>query len=152
MRRFYRYPLQALQNLRGADVDLARTALSVVEREIAANEADIQACCAGMRQLEQDVRQARSGGRFDLERQRASHAYLSHLGQRLAMLQEARGELLQREQDALHRLQAARSALRILEKHHARLGDAHVLRAERSGQRETDDSWLARTTARQEAP
>lgn len=151
MRRTYRYPLQALQNLRGADVDAARAALSVVEREMDANQEDMRACHASMRQLEQEVRQARSSGRFDLDRQRASHAYLTHLGQRLGTLQQRRTELLQRERDALQQPQAVRSALRTLEKHHARLGDAHVRQADRAGQHDADDGWLAGAARREGA-
>lgn len=152
MQYAYRYPLQGLQNLRGADVNAARAALRVVELDIVANEADIQACSAGMRQLEQDVRQARLSGRFDLSQQRASHSYLSHLRLRLATLQQVRAELLQREQDILQELVALRSALRTLEKHHARLGEAYLLEAARAGQREADDGWLARAMDREVAP
>jgi flagellar biosynthesis chaperone FliJ len=152
MRRAYRYPLQALENLRGADVDAARAALHLVAQEIVANESDIHACSASMRQLEQELREARSSGQFDLDQQRASYSYLSHLRLRLAMLQQARAELLQREQASLQQINAARSALRTLEKHHARLGDAYFLEAARAGQREADDNWLARAGEREAAP
>jgi uncharacterized protein YjbI with pentapeptide repeats len=152
MRRAYRYPLQALQNLRGTDVDAARAALHLVEQEIVANQADIHGCSASMRQLEQEVREARSSGQFDLDKQRASHFYLSHLRLRLATLQQARAELLQREHASLQQLNAARSSLRTIEKHHARLGDAYLLEAARAGQREADDSWLARAEERQVRP
>lgn len=152
MRRAYRYPLQALQNLRGTDVEAARAALHLVEQEIVANQADIQGCCTSMRQLEQEVREARSSGRLDLDQQRASHFYLSHLRLRLATLQQARAELLQREHASLQQLNAARSSLRTIEKHHARLADAYLLEAARAGQREADDSWLARAEERQVTP
>lgn len=152
MRYTYRYPLQALQNLRGTDVDAAQAALRLVERDISSNEEAIGACCASMRQLEQEVRVARSGGHFDLDQQRAAYSYLSHLRLRLAALQQARAELLQQEQQCLQQLNLARSALRTLEKHHARLGDAYLLDVARAGQREADDSWLSRAGAREVAP
>jgi flagellar biosynthesis chaperone FliJ len=149
MRRAYRYPLQALQNLRGIDVDAAQVALRLVEQKIASNDEVIRACCARMRELEQEVRVARSGGKFDLDQQRAAYAYLSHLRLRLATLQQARAELLQQEQQCLQQLSLARSALRTLEKHHARLGDVYLLDVARAGQREADDSWLSQAGTRQ---
>lgn len=152
MRRVYRYPLQSLQNLRSTDVDAARAALHMVEQEILANQGDILACSASMQKLEQEVRDARSGGQFDLDQQRASHSYLSHLRLRLATLQQSRAELLQREQAGLQQLNAARSSLRTMEKHHARLGDAFFLETARAGQREADDSWLTRAGAREVTP
>ena len=152
MRHTYRYPLQTLQNLRSTDVDTAQAALRLVERDISSNEEAIGACCASMRQLEQEVRAARSGGHFDLDQQRAAYSYLSHLRLRLATLQQARAELLQQEQQCLQQLNLARSALRTLEKHHARLGDAYLLDVARAGQREADDSWLSRAGAREVAP
>lgn len=152
MRHTYRYPLQALQNLRGTDVDAARVALRLVEREIASSDEAIRTCSSSMRQLEREVRVARSGGQFDLDQQRAAYAYLSHLRLRLAPLQQARVELLQQEQQCLQQLNLASSALRTLEKHHARLGDAYLLDVARAKQREADDSWLARAGARQVAP
>lgn len=143
MTRRYRYPLQALQDLRGAEVDAARAALTLVQQRIAANERDMASCSATMRELEQALRQARSGGRLDPEGHRASYAYLSHLRERQAMLRQARLPLLQQEQQGLRQLTAARGARRMLDKHHERLADAHLQEVARAGQREADDSWLA---------
>jgi hypothetical protein len=151
MRRAYRYPLQALQNLRGTEVDAARAALHMVEKKLVTNQSDSQTCSASMRQLEHEVRGARSSGQFDIDQQRASYFYLSHLRRRLATLQLARAELLQQEQQSLNQLIAARSVLRTMEKHHARLGDAHLLETVRAAQREADDSWLARARAHESA-
>lgn len=152
MRHTYRYPLQALQNLRGTDVDAAQAALRLAEREISSNEEAISSCGASMRQLEQEVRATRSGGQFDLDQQRAAYSYLSHLRLRLTTLQQTRAELLEQEQQCQQHLSLARSALRTLEKHHARLGDAYLLDVARAGQREADEGWLSRAKAREVAP
>lgn len=152
MRHPYRYPLQALQNLRGTDVDAAQAALRLAEQEISSNEKAIGACGARMRQLEQEMRATRSGSHLDLDQQRAAYSYLSHLRLRLATLQQTRAELLQQEQQCLQQLYLARRALRSLEKHHARLGDAYRVDVARAGQREADDSWMSRAEAREVAP
>ena len=144
----YRYPLQTLQDLRGAALPALRIALADAERRILDNEHDMASYRHSIRDAEEALRVGMANGVLPVDQHRVARLYLDHLQRMLAQLAMDAIALQSDKEECMAALGQARSALRMLELHHARLAAEHAINEARCQQRELDDSWLGRVARR----
>lgn len=144
----YRYPLQTLQNLREAELVPARAALADVEQRIRHVEHDTACCRDGIHGAEQALRASQAEGVLLPEQQRVARLYLSCLQREMNRLASSAALLQSERAQCVDHLGKAKSALRMLERHRARLAGAHALGTTRRQQRVLDDGWLNRLRQR----
>lgn len=145
----YRYPLQTLQNLREAELLPARAALADVEQRIRNIEHEVGCCRDSIESMEQTLRAGQAEGLLLIEPQCIARLYLGGLRREMHRLADSMA-LLQMERDqCVADLGKARSALRMLERHRARLAGVHATSVARRQQCVLDDGWLSRLRLRQ---
>jgi hypothetical protein len=144
----YHYPLQTLQDLREAELVPARAALADVDQRIRSIDHDTACCQDGIQAAEQSLRAGQREGVLQIEQQRVVRLFLAGLRREMSALVATAASLqVERAQYVAH-LQQARSALRMLELHRARLAGAHAISAARKAQGALDDGWLSRLRQR----
>jgi flagellar biosynthesis chaperone FliJ len=143
MRHGIRYPLQALKDIRGRELDAAHAALISAQAEVDAAQQRVARAEASLHDIEALLRECERDGILDLDRRRLAHAFLGEC--------RARGDTLRQElrvrigecRDALDTVTARKTALRSLERHEQRLSERAGIEFARADQREADDGWLA---------
>jgi len=144
----YRYPLQTLQDLREAELLPARAALAAVEQRIRHIEHETACCRASIGDTEQSLRRSQADGILDIERQRVTRLYLGSLQRDAGRLAACAASLQSERAQCMECLARARSALRMLELHRARLAGEHAISTARRQQSALDDGWLSRMRRR----
>lgn len=144
----YRYPLQSLQDLRDAELSAARATLAEVEQRIEYNEHEIACCHDSIQDTEESLRVGHARGLVLLEQHRVARLYLAYLQRELKRLMTSAAVLEKEKVQSLEDLKNARSALRMLELHRARLASEHAINNARRQQSALDESWLIRTPRR----
>lgn len=144
----YRYPLQTLQDLREAELVPARAALADVEQRIRRIDRDTACCQVSIQAAEQSLRAGQREGVLLIERQRVVRLFLAKLRREMSDLAATAASLQVERAQCVAHLQKARSALRMLELHRARLAGVHAISAARKAQSALDDGWLGRLRQR----
>ncbi len=144
----YRYPLQRLQDLREAELSAARAALAEVEQRIEFNVHEMACCQDSICDTEESLRAGQAKGVVLLELHRVARLYLAYLQRELTRLSASAALLQSEKEQCMDDLKSARSALRMLELHRARLASEHAINNARRQQRELDDGWLSRSRQR----
>ena len=144
----YRYPLQPLQDLREAELLPVRAALADVEQRIERNDHEMASCGASMEDTEQSLRSGQAAGVVLIEQQRVVRLYLNCQRREMSRLAECAALLQSERLQCMDDVAKARSALRMLELHRARLAGEHAISSTRRQQRALDDGWLSRLPRR----
>ena len=144
----YRYPLQSLQDLREAELSAARAALAEVEQRIEYNGHEIGCCQDSIHDTEESLRADQAKGVVLLEHHRVARLYLAYLQRELNRLSASAALLQSEKEQCMDDLNNARSALRMLELHRARLASEHAINNARRQQRQREDGWLSRCRQR----
>lgn len=144
----YRYPLQTLQNLREAELLPVRAALADVEQRIERNDDEMAGCQASMEDSVQSLRSGQAAGVVLIEQQRVVRLYLNCQRREMSRLADCASLLHSERLQCMDDVAKARSALRMLELHSARLAEAHAIGSTRQQQRAFDDGWLSRLRRR----
>lgn len=144
----YRYPLQSLQDLREAELSATRAALAEVEQRIEYNDHEIGCCQDSIHDTEESLRVSQAKGVVQLEQHRVARLYLNYLRREMSRLTASAAALEQEKSLCMDDLKNAKSALRMLELHRARLASEHVISNARRQQRALDDGWAGRPQQR----
>ena len=148
MAAIYRYPLQTLEDLRMAALPALRAALAEAERRLLDNEHSMAGHQRSIRDAEEAMRAGMANGFLPVDQHRVARLYLDHLQGALAQLARDATALQSDKEECMAALARAKSALRMLELHHARLAAEHAISDARCQQRELDDGWLGRVARR----
>lgn len=144
----YRYPLQSLQDLREAELSASRAALAEVEQRIEFNEHEIGCCQDSISDTEESLRLGQAKGIVQLEQHRVARLYLDYLQREMSRLTGSAAALAREKEQCMDDLKNARSALRMLELHRARLASEHAINNARRQQSALDDGWVSRAQQR----
>ena len=144
----YRYPLQTLQDLRETELLPVRAALANVEQRIERIDHEMASCRASMEDAQHSLRSGQAAGVVPIEQQRVVRLYLTCQRRELSRLADCAALLQSERLQCMDKVAKARSALRMLELHRARLAREHGISSARRQQRALDDGWLSRLRRR----
>jgi chromosome segregation ATPase len=142
MRHGLSYPLQAVKQLRNAELDVARAELARTEAEIQRSTQGIEALNGTMHELEDMLRLCQPGEALYMPRQRVGHAYLADLTQQLDAAKRELEQLLERRREQIADLKLKKQEVRKLDRHELGLQRKARIEMLRHAQREADDAWL----------